>query len=104
MFAMVLTVFYLVFAVSGFLIFNSDVAEFRSYDRSLVSVDLFMISGIDRYQEQLTSSSPIVGWLFYFCWIVMMGLVLVNVFIAILVESYAKTAEELGSVSTLAMP
>ncbi len=96
MFGTVLAVFYLVFAVSGFLVFNSDVADFRSYDRSLISVDLFMIGGIDRVQADLAASSPIIGWLFYFCWIVIMGLVLVNVFIAILVESYAKTAEELG--------
>lgn len=94
MFAMVLAVFYLVFAISGFLLFNSDVAEFRKYSQSLISVNLFMIRGID--SDKVTASSHVFGWLFFFCWILIMGLVLVNVFIAILVESYAKTAEELA--------
>jgi len=93
MFMVILFVFYLAFAFSGFLIFGSDVLEYRTLGWSIISMNNYFLQEIN-YQD-LVASSRFVGNIYYILWIVWMSFILVNVFIAILIDAYSKTQVEI---------
>eukprot|EP01083_Nonionella_stella_P120490 361108_1 len=93
MFVIVLSVFVIAFATAGFVSFSSDVDDFRSYVFSMSNMIRFVLVEMD-YQS-LILSSRFWGSAFYFIWSLLMLLILSNVFIAILVDGYAKVKEDL---------
>eukprot|EP01084_Bolivina_argentea_P084993 153644_1 len=93
MFAIVLGVFVVAFGTAGFLTFNSDVDDFRSYVFSMSNMVRFTL--VDMDYKALSLSSRMWGSLFYFCWSLLMLLILANVFIAILTEAYSQVQMEL---------
>ena len=93
MFAVILFVFYLSFATSGFLIFSGDVLEYRDYLNAITSMNRFMLNGME--YDDLTQSAGIFGSIYFFAWLLWMALILVNVFVAILMHSYESTQEQM---------
>jgi len=93
MFAIVLGVFVVAFGTAGFLTFNSDVDDFRSYVFSMSNMVRFTL--VDMDYSALSLSSRLWGSLFYFLWSLLMLLILANVFIAILTEAYSQIQMEL---------
>eukprot|EP00484_Ammonia_sp_Unknown_P018940 CAMPEP_0197025922 /NCGR_PEP_ID=MMETSP1384-20130603/6121_1 /TAXON_ID=29189 /ORGANISM="Ammonia sp." /LENGTH=743 /DNA_ID=CAMNT_0042454511 /DNA_START=22 /DNA_END=2253 /DNA_ORIENTATION=- len=93
MFVIVLGVFVIAFGTAGFLTFNSDVDDFRSYVFSMSNMVRFTI--VDMDYPSLTLSARLWGSAFYFFWSLLMLLILANVFIAILTEAYSQVQMEL---------
>jgi len=93
MFVIVLFVFVIAFGTAGFLTFNSDVDDFRSYVFSMSNMVRFTL--VDMDYPALTVSARLWGSLFYFAWSLLMLLILANVFIAILSEAYSQVQMEL---------
>merc|ERR1712176_331703 len=93
MFGIVLFVFVIAFGTAGFLTFNSDVDDFRSYVFSMSNMVRFTL--VDMNYESLTLSSRLWGSFFYFCWSLLMLFILANVFIAILSDAYSQVQMEL---------
>ena len=93
MFGIVLTVFVIAFGTAGFLTFNSDVDDFRSYVFSMGNMVRFTL--VDMDYGNLTLSARLWGSFFYYLWSLLMLLILANVFIAILTEAYSQVQMEL---------
>jgi len=93
MFFIVLVVFIFGFGTAGFIAFNSDVSDFRSYGFTIGNMFRFVL--VDMDYDALTRSSSNWGAVFYFVWSLMMLLVLANVFIAILTEAYSEVQMDL---------
>ena len=93
MFLIILFVFYMAFATSGFVIFGSDVMDYRSYGVSIRSMNNFFLTGINA--TDIIASARIFGQFYYYAWLLWMTFILINVFIAILIDSYSKTQVEI---------
>merc|ERR1712129_307966 len=102
MFGIVLMVFVIAFGTAGFLTFNSDVDDFRSPLFSMSNMVRFTL--VDMDYDSLTLSSRLWGSMFYFCWSLLMLLILANVFIAILSEAYSQVAAELTDEDNIDLP
>jgi len=86
-FGIIMFVIYLAFGIAGFLIFSTDVSDFRSLSFSILNLLRFTVSDMD--YEALNRSHITVGSIYYVTWTTLMFLVLVNVFVAILTDGYS---------------
>ena len=77
--------------MAGFLLFCSDVRDFRSFSYAMANMIRYTVAELD-YTE-LSGSSSLAGSAYYFGWSLLMLLVLANVFVAILSEAYVRVAE-----------
>ena len=91
MFFVVLFVIFSAFGMAGFLIFSSDVDDFRTFFFSLSNMLRYTVTQMD--YTQLSQSSRLWGSGYYFFWSLLMLLVLANVFIAILAEAYTRVID-----------
>ncbi|ETO13837.1 hypothetical protein RFI_23534 [Reticulomyxa filosa] len=94
MFILVLIIFFLGFGFCGYMIFSSDVDDYRSMVYAFSNMVRFMVGDID--YSSLQVSSRTWGSVYYVLWSVLMLLILTNVFIAILSQAYSETADELS--------
>ena len=90
-FCFVIAIFICAFGFGGFIIFNSDVLEFRTMWFSIANMSRAVISGLDytHILDQTNVSNWIFATIYYIFWGVLVLLILANVFIAILSESYS---------------
>lgn len=81
------------FTQLGFLVFGATVTAYSSFFQSLRSV-MQMLLGGDMHFYELQSSNGIIGPIFTFVFMLSMTMILLNMFLAILNESYEETKEE----------
>ena len=91
-FSIVLCVFYCSFGIMAFLLFSSDVSDFRSFPMSFFNLIRFTVTEMD--YDALTNSNRMLGNMFYVVWSILMIMILANVFIAILSEAYASISDD----------
>lgn len=91
-FSIVLFVLFMAFGFAGFLLFSSDVEEFRTFPHSIINLVRFLISDLE--YDTLTESSVVWGSIFYCLWGIVMILILANVFIAILTDAYMEVQKQ----------
>lgn len=85
-FGFVILVFVCAFGMSGFLVFSPDVRDFRTFQHAFANLIRYIVS--DMNFEELSHSNSLVGSFFYTIWTILMLLIMSNVFIAILSNSY----------------
>ncbi|KAF0700965.1 Aste57867_8535 [Aphanomyces stellatus] len=83
---------FLGYGVMGFLLFGSHVREYRSISGSLASCFQMLLGAFDF--EKLSQANPVMSGLFFFSFMVIVFLIVVNMFIAILSEYYSMAQEE----------
>ena len=91
-FTLVIIVFVFAFGMMGYLSFSQDVSDFRTFGHSVANLGRYIIGDLD--YAVLVESNRSLGSAFYFMWGVLILLILANVFIAILSDSYATVAED----------
>ena len=103
-FLVVISIFISAFGFGGYIIFSTDVLEFRSLYYAIGNMSRAVISGLD--YDSLLNRTQVSNWIFasifYIVWGVVVILILANVFIAILSESYANVQIDFDRDITLA--
>ena len=88
----------LAFALCGFLFLASNVSEFRTIWHAIGSL---IRSVVDPMQyHRMVRNHPIAGTFFFVIWNLIILLVLINIFIAVISQSYVKIWEERGDDET----
>jgi hypothetical protein len=77
---------------AGYLAFSADIADFRSFDHSLLTCFRAVVGDLD--YDELAQANIVFGPMFYILYYVTVLLVLVNVFLAILNDAYSRVREE----------
>ena len=93
-FTLVIIVFVFAFGMTGYLSFSQDVSDFRTFGHSIANLGRYIISDLN--YDELIESHRIIGSFFYFMWGILILLILANVFIAILSDSYSVISGEFG--------
>jgi len=91
-FIVILCVFYLAYGLGGYLIFSSDVSDFRQFGTALLNLFRYTVTDMD--YEALKQSNVMAASLYYVSWTLVILLVLVNVIVAILSEGFETVQEE----------
>jgi len=91
-FIVILCVFYLAYGLGGYLIFSSDVSDFRQLHTALLNLFRYTVTDMD--YEALKQSSVVAASIYYVSWTLLILLVLVNVIVAILSDGFEKVQEE----------
>jgi len=91
-FGIILFVIWVSYGIAGFLVFSSDVSDYRTMKFAILNLLRYTVSDMD--YDALRQSNIFFGTIYYVTWTVLMILILVNVFIAILSDGYAETQEE----------
>lgn len=91
-FVVILCVFYMAYGLGGYLIFSSDVSDYRQLHIAVLNLFRYTVTDMD--YDSLKQSSVVVGAIFYVSWTLTMLLILVNVFVAILSEGYEDVQDE----------
>merc|ERR1719184_349141 len=91
-FIIILCVFYLAYGLGGYLIFSSDVSDFRELQTALLALFRYTVTDMD--YEALRQSSVVAASIYYVSWTLLILLVLVNVIVAILSDGFEKVQEE----------
>jgi len=91
-FAIILCVFYLAYGIGGFLVFSSDVSDYRTFYFAIINLFRYTVTDMDF--DVLFQSSAITGTLYYMTWTLLMVLILANVFIAILSDGFSEAQVE----------
>jgi len=91
-FVVILCVFYLAWGLGGYLIFSSDVGDFRQFHTALLNLFRYTVTDMD--YESLKQSNFSAASIYYVSWTLAILLVLVNVIVAILSEGFEQVQEE----------
>jgi len=91
-FIIILFVFYLAYGVAGFLLFSSDVSDYRRLRYAIFNLFRYTVTDMD--YDSLKRSSIVGGNIYYVTWTLIMLLILVNVFVAILTQGYEDAQED----------
>jgi len=91
-FVVILCVFYLAYGLGGYLVFSSDVSDFRELRTALLNLFRYTVTDMD--YEALKQSSVVAASFYYVSWTLVILLVLVNVIVAILSDGFEKVQEE----------
>jgi len=91
-FIIILCVFYLAYGLGGYLIFSSDVSDFRELHIALLNLFRYTVTDMD--YEALRQSNVVAASIYYVSWTLLILLVLVNVIVAILSDGFEKVQEE----------
>jgi len=91
-FLVILCVFFLAYGIAGFLVFSSDVSDYRTFEFAIMN--LFRYTVTEMNYDALKQSNVTAGTIFWITWTLLMILILVNVFIAILSDGFAEAQEE----------
>jgi len=91
-FIIILCVFYLAYGLGGYLVFSSDVSDFRELHIALLNLFRYTVTDMD--YEALRQSSVVAASIYYVSWTLLILLVLVNVIVAILSDGFEKVQEE----------
>jgi len=95
-FFFILLLFLFGFVVVATQMFGTGLSFFSSYMLSMVCLLNMLLGVVDMYWELVsTSSNPIIAIVFFIAYIFLMFFVLVNIFLAILNDAYAKTKEQM---------
>lgn len=79
----------------GVLVFGASVAAYSSFFQAMRSVCQMVLGGETHFHE-LKATSRIVGPLFVFCYMLSMSMIMLNMFLAILNDSYEEVKEVEG--------
>ena len=94
-FFMVFVAIILAYTQLGLLVFGATVPAYSSFFQAMRAV-CQMILGGDTYFHELKATSRIVGPLFVFCYMLSMSMIMLNMFLAILNDSYEEVKEVEG--------
>jgi len=93
--------FILLLFLGGFVVvatqmFGTGLSAFSSYMKSIVCLLQMLLGIVEVYWDMVQSSSqPVIAIVFFMAYIFLMFFVLVNIFLAILNDAYAKTKEQM---------
>lgn len=90
-FAILFFIFFLGLAQTGFLFFSPDVYSFRSFTISIVTLFRGLVGGLD--VDELSEANRIFGPAYFSIFNFICVLILINVFLAIINDSFEKTIE-----------
>lgn len=85
-FMMVILLIFLAFSFSGYWLFGQRVSDFHTMGRTLTNMMIFLTDGYD-YQK-MKDASPIAAPIWCISWTLMAWMVMLNMFIAILSDSF----------------
>jgi len=91
-FIIILFVFFLAFGIAGFLVFSSDVSDYRTFSFAIINLFRYTVTEMD--YDSLKQSNVTAGTIYWITWTLLMVLILVNVFIAILSDGFALAQDE----------
>lgn len=91
-FSIVFLIFLLAFSMSGFIVFGSDVRMFRSLTQSFLNLLIASVNDLDF--DDIYKSNRSLAIVYSFLWVFIMLMILINVFIAILLDAYTDLREE----------
>jgi len=91
-FVIILCVIFLAYGIGGFLVFSSDVSDYRTFSFSIINLFRYTVTEMD--YDALHQSNVTAGTIYYITWTLLMLLILVNVFIAILSDGFSDAQEE----------
>jgi len=91
-FVIILIVIFLAFGIGGFLVFSSNVSDYRTFSFSIINLFRYTVTEMD--YDALIQANVTAGTIYYMTWTLLMLLILVNVFIAILSDGFAEAQEE----------
>jgi len=91
-FLIILCVIFLAYGIGGFLVFSSDVSDYRTFSFSIINLFRYTVTEMD--YAALHQSNVTAGTIYYITWTLLMILILVNVFIAILSDGFSEAQEE----------
>lgn len=80
------------FSFAGHWMFGLTMIEFHSWPRSFVTLFLTMVGGYP--YDDMKRVAPFSGAIFTVVWVLVMVMVVANMFVAILTESYSRVEEE----------
>lgn len=91
-FVIILCVIFLAYGIGGFLVFSSDVSDYRTFSFSIINLFRYTVTEMD--YDSLKQSNVTAGTIYYITWTLLMLLILVNVFIAILSDGFSDAQQE----------
>lgn len=94
-FFMVFIAVILAYTQLGILVFGTNVPAYSSFFQAMRSVCQMILGGETHFHE-LKAASRIVGPLFVFCYMISMSMIMLNMFLAILNDSYEEVKEVHG--------
>merc|ERR1719285_687949 len=82
-----------VFATIGWVLFSSQLRNFRTIGSSIGYLSRSFVAEID--YEAITTAHPLsLGYVYYFFWIIFITFILVNVFVGIMLSEWERTVED----------
>eukprot|EP00928_Gymnodinium_smaydae_P027639 TRINITY_DN21307_c0_g1_i1.p1 TRINITY_DN21307_c0_g1~~TRINITY_DN21307_c0_g1_i1.p1 ORF type:complete len:1076 (+),score=167.63 TRINITY_DN21307_c0_g1_i1:57-3230(+) len=87
------------YAVAGVILFGREVDDFTTFPRALVTSFLVMMGDFD--WEELSRVGRLEGFMWFGTFTVIIVLLMLNMLLAIVMDSYADVKEELGDAETL---
>jgi len=94
-FVFVLILFLIAAVIIATQMFGTSLLTFSSYTVTVVTLAQMLLGVVDIYWEMIrTSPQPLLALVFFFIYIFLMFFVLVNIFLAILNDAYAKAQED----------
>jgi len=91
-FVVILIVIFLAYGIGGFLVFSSDVSDYRTFSFAIINLFRYTVTEMD--YDALKQSNVTAGTIYYITWMLLMILILVNVFIAILSDGFSEAQDE----------
>lgn len=87
-FFLVFVTFLVAFSMTAFIIFGSDLMDYRTIQWSILNLVIASVTELD-YDSMFRSNRTVAAW-FYTLWVFAMMMILINVFIAILLDAYTE--------------
>jgi len=91
-FLVILCVIFLAYGIGGFLVFSSDVSDYRTFTFAIMNLFRYTVTEMD--YDALKQSNVTAGTIYWITWTLLMILILVNVFIAIFSDGFAEAQAE----------
>ena len=95
-FFLMLILFLLMFVVIAEQSFGSTMIEYHTLGRTGIVLVQMLLGVVDIYWDMIDTQDKMIAFLYFFIYIFVMFLVLVNIFLAILNDAYATTKEDMG--------
>lgn len=94
-FAVMFFIVFLAYAQLGYLVFGTQVLDFSTFERSIYTLFRIILGDFDF--ESLETANRILGPIFFLTYVFFVFFVLLNMFIAIINDTYGEIKEELAN-------
>lgn len=100
-FLLLFSVVFMGFAAAGVLLFGHQMEKFSTFQQAAIQCMMMLLALDAPYKEMALASSPSVVAIYYWSWVLFGIFILLNIFLAILIDSYSEIKSEAQTARTI---